>query len=206
MANVKISDIATEVTDKTELSWCEGEKADGSPAKFDPAILGGGSALGPDWTDLTFGSTSTIVGSTSYAANETIVAAVGSLIEFEAYVYKTDADTAQAGFVNASGYGFYAAMQSDGNPVAYLYNSGGSSALGAVGSDTDNDYTGITKLAVYAIVHAASNNRLRYMLDDYRLPTIDLYTSASVNLVGTLTPFVMTADISKCYARARVIG
>lgn len=39
MANVKISDIATTVTDPAEIAFCEGEKSDGTPVNFDPSIL-----------------------------------------------------------------------------------------------------------------------------------------------------------------------
>lgn len=62
MANVKISDIATEVTDPADLAHCEGEKSDGTPVRFNPAILGSG-AVDMDHIDTTetIGSTGSFV-------------------------------------------------------------------------------------------------------------------------------------------------
>lgn len=203
MANVKISDIATVVTDPADLAHCEGEKSDGTPVRFDPTILGGGSTLGPDWTDLSFGGSSTLYGMTVFAATETLSLSAGQTLEMEAIVYGSDTASAGAGSGNGT-VAAYARAQSDGNMVPYKY-VGSETNLESRSASATNDFTGHYFIKVVVHCHSSSTFYTNMAIDDKRFPA-DNHTTISGNITGTQTPFLFTDDISKCYARARLIG
>lgn len=166
----------------------------------------GGAGLGPAWTTLTFGSSSSAYGKTIYAAAETLAGAAGKRIELEALVYKTQGADARLGIGNGTN-AIYFTAQGDDNLVPYRYSSSTETVLGsASGTSTTNDWTGIYTFKIVLNIHAASNNFLHMSVNDYRFPATQHTNFTTFDMAITLTPFLTTSDITKCYARARLIG
>lgn len=165
------------------------------------ALVGGGSSWG-NWTELTFGSTSTILGLTdSSLANETATAAATDRIEIEAEIEKAiDADAVVGIRVGSNGY--YLDCQGDNNVVLYRYTSGAATSLSASGANATYDYSGTFCIKLVVNVHAASNNYLYAMFNDQRQPTTLNINNASNDCVGTVEFFVKGTTIKR--ARARV--
>lgn len=172
-------------------------------------ILGtnmGGKVLGPAWTDLTFGSSTTVYGKTVYTAGQTFAGAAGKRVEVEALVYKTQGSDARLGIGNGTN-AVYLTAQGDDNLVPYRYSSSTETVIGsASGSNSANDYTGLYLFRIMLNIHAASNNFLHMEVNDLRFPTTHHSSFTTFDMAVTLTPFITTNDIAKCYARARLIG
>lgn len=170
----------------------------------------GGGQLGPAWTDLTFGSTSTLYGiATSYAAGQTFAGAAGKRVEIEAYVYKV-VDTDGAFGIGDGTNGVYIKSQGDNNVVMYRYSSSTETSITATNAAAPWDYTGVIHILLTLDIHSSGSTRLVAVVNGQKIPTAatsySMMDMTTFSLATTLTPFVKTGDISKCYARARLIG
>jgi len=171
------------------------------------ATGGGGSGLGPGWTDLTFSGTSTVFGTAGkYLAAETFSLAAGQVLEIEVLLYGDPTDGCTLGCSKTStDQGFYLVTQSDGNQVLYRY-TGSSTSLGASGASASNDIASMHLLTMTVHFHNTTTSYAEGTIDDYRLPNSGTKGSITTDLTGTITPWVFTPDIGKTYARARVLG
>ena len=158
------------------------------------------------WTELTFSGTSTRYGMTVYEAAENFAGAEGDLIEIEAYVYASDTSSATVGVGNQTE-ALYASAQADGNFVQYRYISGAATSVGAVGTDTDNDYSGIYRINIMVTLSKNSNNTCHICSDINHTPLDrDDFGGMNTNFNGdTLYPFITTDNLSVCSARYRVL-
>lgn len=164
---------------------------------------GGGADLGPAWVDLTFGSSSSIYGTTAFVAGESFTLAAGQKLEIEAYIYKTINTTAAVWVGNGTN-AHNIVAQSDNNIVLYRRSGGTNTSIGALGANTFRDFTGMFRLDIFLNCSAASSNFVQGLGNTF--PVAQTAASTAFSTVDTLTPALETGDISKCYARARVVG
>ena len=171
---------------------------------------GGGGGGTSSWTTLTFGSTTSAFSETVYPSTQTFTVAAGDLIEVQGYVHATGSTNGEIiiGSSTTSGYSFKA--QSDGNFVLYWFQGGSTGALTAQGGNSQYAYTGVRKIDL-SVVASASGDKANIIwgsIDGYypNNATTQHDGSNNVEMVGTVTIYVTTDDITKCAVRARIVN
>lgn len=156
-------------------------------------------------TDHTFAGTSSLYSRTIYEAQETHTAAVGDYIEIEGYVYGTDTGECCIGIGDGSN-ALMLFAQSNGDLNIYRYN-GSFVSVAAIGVNASWDYTGIYWLRLNIAIESIASAMVSGDGNWEDVPEGGSYTYTGSNLSGvTLTPFVETNDISKCYLQSRIIS
>jgi hypothetical protein len=160
------------------------------------------SAVTAGFTDLTFGSSSSVFGSTFYASTQTFTVGAKERLEIRAYIARTGADDVNLiiSTDGVTGYGMRS-QGSDGNQIFYEQHSGGSSAITTSGATTI--YEGFVKLELTANVTAASNAVLTGQIEAFVLqPTQE---TAHDLTAGPITIYIASDDVAACVVQARIV-
>lgn len=133
---------------------------------------GGGGDWPPGaWSTLTFpGTTTTVHGVSVYKSNESFSISVGDTVEIRCWGYKTlggDGGLFVSNLTNA----YSIVSQGDNNNVFYKYTGSSQAALGAVGSDAANDYTGWYSCWIQFSHMSGPNDSLVSLMNAARLPS-----------------------------------
>lgn len=166
----------------------------------------GGGQLGPAWTDLTFGSTSTILGTSgSYAAGQTFTPVAEDRVEVEALFHVATGTGFVIGLTDGTN-GYYLSLQTDDNLVLYRYNGGSATSLSALGAVAANRWNGFYEVKFILVTESSSSNRLRTMVNDKAFPDSNQLTqNTTFTMLNALTPYIKSDNISRVWARARLI-
>lgn len=172
---------------------------------------GGGAWPSPDWTELTLaGSSGTHYAYTSYLATETFALSAGQRLVVEAYVYKSTSATRQCGILagdNAANNAYMVRSAPDGNQTTRRIVGGSESVMSSNGASTNKDIaTGFEFHSLTIACIGTSANRVRGGYEGQEVANVwDNTTHFDLN-GKTMAIALVTDDITKCVARARVIS
>jgi len=156
------------------------------------------------WTDLTFGSTSSAYGKTIYAAGQTFDLEADDVFEIRAFTQGTNADDTGVGVGDGTN-SVLILSQADGNVVLYRLLGASFTALDAYGIQSTHDYTGPAMLDLRMVMESTSSIPLSGRFNFRAVRFTGTSTASSIDLIKTVTPYIITTDISKCHAQARII-
>jgi hypothetical protein len=158
------------------------------------------------WTPLTFGSSTTLYGTTVYEANETISGAVGQMIQIKGLVYSLDNADGRMGIGDGTNAVFHNIALNNFQQL-YRHNSATNTGFSGSIGNGGNSFDGSKWTSLLAMIHSSSSVRLRGgWAPGGTTPTDDLVEYVTTSFLTTLTPWVMTGDISQCALKYRVLS
>lgn len=169
-----------------------------------PTGGGGGSTFGQAWTDVTFtGSTITIFGAAgTYPSDQTFTLAAGNTLEIESFIHKASSANGLIGVSldgGTTGYIFF--VGNDGNYAINYYASGSYQNIVSTGGHSQQNKTGVVKMNPTISAIASSTNGVTCTWTGLYQT---MFGDSNVNMVGTVTIYLVTDNISDCLMQARV--